>query len=86
MSEAEMLPLVLDLHMADALSTQVRDTLHPNGEKNLDSLAVWTIRILEKNKISQAAFKKAMDWYRDHPDRLQKLYEVAADSLDRMKN
>jgi hypothetical protein len=84
-SESEMLPVVIDLHLADALSTQVKDSLHPNNEKNFDSLAVWTLRILSKNNLSQETFNKSMDWYRDHPDRLQKLYTLAADSVDRMK-
>jgi len=84
-SEADMLPIVIDLHLADALSTQIKDSLHPNHEKNFDSLAVWTLRILEKNKLSQQEFNQSMDWYRDHPDRLQKLYEKAADSIDRMR-
>ena len=84
-SEEAMLPLVIELHLADALSTQLRDTLHPNREKNQDSLSVWTLRILERNKMTQAEFSEAMDWYRDHPEKLQALYERAADSLERVK-
>ncbi len=84
-SEDKMLPLIVELHMADAFSTQIRDTLHKNWEKNYDSLSVWTLRILERNDMSQAEFSEAMDWYRDHPDQLQALYERAADSLDRVK-
>lgn len=85
MSEAELLPLIIELHLADAYSTQVRDTLHPGQDKNYDSLAVWTLRILKRHQVSQQDFSAGMDWFRDHPDRLQKLYEAAADSLERMR-
>lgn len=79
-----MLPIIIELHMADAYSTEVRDTFHPNHEKNFDSLAVWTLRILAKNKVSQEDFNASMDWYRDHPEVLKTLYEKAADSLERV--
>lgn len=82
LSQSEMIPVVMDLHLADAYSTQVRDTSKPGYEKNYDSLSVWTLRILAQNKVSKEDFNASMDWYRDHPDQLKLLYEAAAERLE----
>lgn len=82
LGDAEMIPVVMDLHLADAYSTQVRDTARPGYEKNYDSLSVWTLRVLGQHKISREDFIASMDWYRDHPDRLKTLYEAAAERLE----
>lgn len=83
LSQSEMIPIVMDLHLADAFSTQVRrDTSRPGYEKNYDSLSVWTLRIFAQHKISKDDFNTSMDWYRDHPDELKSLYEAAAERLE----
>src|SRR5690349_18629820 len=80
---SRMEPILADLHVADAYSTMVRDSLHPNGEKNYDSLAVWTSQILARHKVSLQDFNQSMDWYRDHPVELDSVYARSIQLLEK---
>lgn len=71
---SRMEQILADLHVADAYSTMVKDSLHPNGEKNYDSLAAWTAQVLTRHKVSLQEFHRSMDWYRDHPVELDSIY------------
>jgi hypothetical protein len=70
----KMAPILADLHLADAYSGIIRDTLKPAIGKNYDSLAVWTKSILAAHKITEKEFNESMDWYRDRPEILDSLY------------
>jgi hypothetical protein len=74
LSPEELAPVLADLHIADAYSGMLRDTVHPVLGKNYDSLAVWTKSILAKHKLTQEEFSRSMDWYRDRPLELDSLY------------
>ena len=80
-----MIPILTDLHLADVYSNMVRDTLHPNGEKNYDSLAIWTKQIFGKYKITQKEFVKSLDWYRDRPVELDSLFAAVLPELEKAK-
>ena len=67
-------PILADLHLADAYSGIIRDTLTPSLGKNYDSLAVWTRAILAKHHTTEKEFNQSMDWYRDRPEVLDSLY------------
>ena len=83
MSPSRMAPILADLHVADAYSSIVRDSLHPNGEKNYDSLAGWTAEIFRKHSISREDFNKSMDWYRNHPVELDSLYAAVVPLIEK---
>lgn len=85
MSPARMAPILADLHVADAYSTLVRDSLHPNREKNYDSLAKWTTQIFARHKVTMQDFNRSMDWYRDHPVELDSLYASVIPILEKEK-
>ena len=73
MPQSRMAPILADLHLADAYSSLVRDSLHPNAEKNYDSLAKWTTQIFAKYGVTRQSFNQSMDWYRDRPADLDSL-------------
>lgn len=81
----EMVPILADLHMADAYSGFLRDTLHPEVGKNYDSLASWTKAILHKHHLTQLEFTQSMDWYRDRPTELDSLYAKVIPELEHKK-
>jgi hypothetical protein len=85
LSPEKMVPILADLHLADAYSGIIRDTLKPNLGKNYDSLAVWTKSILAAHKVSEKEFNQAMDWYRDRPEVLDSLYAKVIPFLERNK-
>lgn len=85
LSPEELAPILADLHIADAYSGMLRDSLHPSLGKNYDSLAVWTKAILAKYEISQKEFSESMDWYRDRPSELDSLYAKVIPVLERAK-
>jgi len=85
MSPSRMAPILADLHLADAYSILVRDSLHPNAEKNYDSLAGWTAQIFKKHSVSLQEFNKSMDWYRNHPVELDSLYASVIPILEKTR-
>lgn len=85
LSQKQLAPVLADLHLADAYSSMLRDTTHPEAGKNYDSLAVWTKAILEKHRVSQAEFNNSMEWYRDNPAELDSLYAKVIPILERSK-
>ena len=70
MPPERMGPLIADLHLADAWSSLVRDSLNPGADKNYDSLARWTAEIFKRHGVTREEFSQSMDWYRDHPVQL----------------
>jgi hypothetical protein len=85
MTPSRMAPILADLHVADAYSSLVRDSLHPNAEKNYDSLAGWTAQIFKKHGVSLQEFNKSMDWYRDHPVELDSLYAAVIPIIEKSR-
>ena len=81
----KMAPILAELHVADVLSSLVKDSLHSGPEKNYDSLALWTKQILHKHEVSMIEFNQSMDWYRDHPQELDSLYASVIPILEKMK-
>jgi hypothetical protein len=80
-----MIPILADLHLADAYSNMIRDSTHPNAEKNYDSLAVWTNQIFAKHKITAKEFTKSLDWYRNRPVELDSLFAAVLPVLEKAK-
>ena len=81
----ELAPILADLHLADAYSGIIRDTLRPAVGKNYDSLAVWTRSILGRYHVTQQEFSQSMDWYRDRPLELDSLYAQVIPILEQSR-
>jgi hypothetical protein len=86
LSPEEMAPILADLHLADAYSSMVHDSMRAVIGKNYDSLAIWTKSILAKHHITQKEFNESMDWYRDRPVELDSLYMRVVPLLDKQRH
>lgn len=85
MPPKEMVPILAELHLADAYSTMLHDSTGKNALKNYDSLAVWTAEIFARHHVTMKTFNKSMDWYRDRPQELDSLFAQVLPVLEKMK-
>ncbi len=65
--------ILLDINLAEAYSTMVRDSLHKLGNKNPDSLAKYYKDIFNHHNVTREQFEKSLYWYKAHPDDLDTL-------------
>ena len=71
----EMKMVLLDVHLAEAYCTMVKDTLHKaGGTRNIDSLQVYYKRVLDHHKLTPQQFSESLDWYKAHPTELDSMY------------
>lgn len=66
--------ILTDLHIAEAYSTMVNDSLHHVRNKNFDSLAVYYNDIFAHHNVSKEEFMQSVTWYKLHPDDLDTIY------------
>ena len=74
LSPKVMQKVLLDINVAESYSINVKDSLHKGGTKNMDSLAVYYGAIFAHYKITQEQFSQSLNWYKDHPDEMDTLY------------
>lgn len=77
----KMQKILTDLHVAEAYSAMVSDTLHIARNKNYDSLAVYYKDILSHHKVTEDEFIKGIDWYKRRPDLLDSVYVNVLNNL-----
>jgi Domain of unknown function (DUF4296) len=71
----EMKMVLLDVHLAEAYCTMVKDTMHKaGGTRNIDSLKVYYKRVLDHHKLTTQQFNESLDWYKAHPTELDSMY------------
>jgi len=70
----QMEKIMLDVNVAEAYSTLVKDSLHKPGEKNTDSLAVYYKTIFDHYHVTEEQYKESIEWYKRHPDDLDTLF------------
>ena len=71
----KMQSLMVDLHLAETYSVGLYpDSLRKKFDKNPDSLAVYYAAILAHHHLDITQFKTAVDWYKQHPEMLDSLY------------
>jgi hypothetical protein len=68
----KMVMLLCDVHMAEA-AYQIHNLGTTDSTKNI--AYGYYRKIFEKNKISEADFKKSFLYYSQHPDVLNKIYQ-----------
>lgn len=76
--------LLLDLQLAEVYGTMAgTDSLHNNGLRNVDSLALFYQEVLDHHQVTFEQFKQSLDWYREHPDKLDTVYVRTMNTLDK---
>jgi len=77
---------LLDISLAEAYCTMVKDTLHKAGTKNYDSLSVYYKEVLDHHKISQGQLSSSLTWYKNHPTELDTIYSAILPVVTRMQS
>ncbi len=72
----KMQAVLSDIHLAEVYSLVINTTANPpqNG-KQLDSLAKFYATILKHYKLSEKEFEQGLDWYKNHPEELDSVYQ-----------
>lgn len=71
----QMSSLLLELHLAEAYAQQLAKENATISYKNEDSLLVFNAEILKRQKISEADFRKSLNWYKSRPELLDSIYQ-----------
>ncbi|MCD6013199.1 MAG: hypothetical protein K0Q79_3061 [Flavipsychrobacter sp.] len=66
--------VLTDITLAEGYATLIRDSLHPPGTKNYDSLGVLYKHVFAHYKITEKQFNESLKWYRDHPNELDSIF------------
>lgn len=74
LSPKVMRQLLIDANIAETYSTLQKDSLHKQGPKNIDSLAVLYKDVLAHYKITPEQFAENLQWYKEHPEDLDTIY------------
>ena len=85
----KMTGLLLDLHLAEAYSIGLGDTVENSPhrfDKNYDSLAVFYTSILAHHGTNLKQFKASLNWYRDRPGKMDTLYLNLIEALMAQKS
>jgi hypothetical protein len=69
-----MQKVLLDVNIAEAYSTFVKDSTYKGGMKNLDSLAAYYKRIFDHHHITQQQFNTSLDYYKQNIDEFDTVY------------
>ncbi len=80
--EKVLVPLLVDLHMADGIGAAQRVLPLP---ENLDSTVLYN-SVFEKYRVSREEFDSTMTYYTNHPDNLNKIYEKVLAELSRLES
>ena len=79
LSQAKMIPLITDLHIADA-AVSVRN-LPPDSARKC--LFVYYHTVYRKHKTDEEQLKKSLDYYAGKPIQLEHIYEEVLNELSR---
>lgn len=82
----KMQHILYDMNAAEIYSSLVKkDSAATNRGKNSDSLALYYNEILAHYKVTRAEFDKSMLWYKNHPAKLDSLYNKMIPDLAKEK-
>lgn len=88
-SEKTMEKVIVDIQLAESyslgMSSENSQPSLTNFNKNTDSLYQFYSAILNHYNLSYEQFKKAVDWYKNHPDNMDTLLNGAIEELNRQK-
>jgi len=80
----KMSKLLLDLHLAEAYSIGLGDTVENSPrrfEKNYDSLAVFYTSVLQHHGTDLKQFQESLNWYQSRPGKMDTLYLTILENL-----
>lgn len=77
LDEDKMVDIIVDMRIADA--AVYSNTNKPPRDKKKD----WAF-IMKKHHVSDSVFRKSHDYYSEHPDEAEKIYERVIDKLNEM--
>jgi len=80
LTQEEITPIILDLHLAEAIYTQ-RYTLDNKRENFQEDLY---LSILKKYKLDKNAFEASVLYYGKHPDKYKPIYDEVLNRLNEM--
>lgn len=73
----KMEKVLIDIQLAEVYASMAgRDSTHNSGLRNNDSLVAFYREVLAHHQVSLQDFKQSLDWYRQHPDKLNAIYEA----------
>jgi hypothetical protein len=76
MPPQKMKALLTDIHLAEAYSLMLKkNTLSQASGKDIDSLSVYYATIFKHHGVSIRSFDESLDWYKDHPEELDSVYQ-----------
>lgn len=80
----QMERLLLDIQLAEVYGSMAgTDSLQTDRLRNVDSLAVFYQEVLDHHHVTFEQFKQSLDWYREHPDKLDTVYVRTMNTLDK---
>jgi len=78
----EMIAILTDVQIAEAAITLHTTT----GSNGADFTASYYKYIFNKHKITAVKYKRSMDWYAQHPELLDKVYEEVINQLSKKQS
>jgi len=78
LDEKKMVDIIVDLRIADA-ATYINSSAPPRNKAN-----DWFF-VMKKHKVQDSIFRKSHDYYAEHPEVAEKLYEQVIDKISEMQ-
>ncbi|WP_276131817.1 DUF4296 domain-containing protein [Polluticoccus soli] len=82
---AKMKQIFLDLHLAEAYSSMLDDTLHQSRNKDIDSLAVFYTDVFAHHNVTREQFVEGVNWYKQHPEVMDTFYKSLIDDATKLE-
>ena len=82
LSEIEMVPVLVDVHLLEGMIDQFRIQKLPEGN---DAIRHEYALIFEKHHISPGVFDTSFDYHVEHPEKMNRILEEVLDELNRMR-
>jgi hypothetical protein len=77
----KMEAILTDLHIAEAYSMTLDDSLHRAIHKNIDSLAVYYRDVMAHHNVSEAELRESLEWYKNNVKDFDSTYSAVNTQL-----
>lgn len=81
LSVAKMTNLLLEMHLAESYSQQIRIDTLGRSMPNQDSLLSMNAALLKKYQVSEKEVEQSLQWYSQHPEMLDSMYQQMLSEL-----
>ena len=87
LSPKKMQAVLLDLQLAEAYSIALnQDSMQRNTIRDYDSLAVFYRAVWKKHGITEAQYLESLQWYKQHPEQLDSIYNRMIPEISRLES